>query len=738
MAFDKLVNPFIGVDSPGNCLCGPYLPNSIVRLSPDVYPPHSTNGYRSNKPIRCFSHTHVSGTGGGGRYGNIGVMPIRNFESRGEPQRATGETASLGYYSTVLEPSGIRVELTSTPRVGVHRYTFPPNHDCAVMLDVGAVIQTSRKTPGQHSPGPGHISQDATGASVGGYLEVLNEYEICGRGDYQGGWGHNFQYTVFFAAIADRPITKSFAANYQGQTDPCYATGPCSSVVLEFGSTEVVQLRVGVSFLSVAHARESVEREVAEAGFEEVVENARGTWDELLSKIRVEGGDNRDLSLFYTLFTRVYCMPTDLGTNDENPWWRSSVRSFTDFYALWDSVRNTNSLITLIDPDTERDYLNALIDIAEHTGWLPDAWVAGHPAMVQGGSSADILFCEAALKGVPGVNYDKALSYMRKNAETESPNPWYVGRFLSDYRDLGYVSTDVQRSSVSRHLEYAYQDWCIGELAQNLGYDDAARSLKRSSEKVWNLWDPEKKSFTPKRPDGRWIDAFDRDGYHHPHHSFDPYFYEATGRQWSFNVHHDFAGLIDRHGGDAAFVEHLDSFFEGGHYRSKEIMLHVPYLYIYAGRPDKAAERVRYCLETFFRPERDGLSDNEDMGCQSSFFILSSLGLYPVMGQDIYLVVPPRFPRITLELGSSEKILTITVTGATRNQTYITGLAIDGVPVDRAWVRHAEIADGGDIAITLSATASDWGTRDRPPSPLSGGVTRDTYERHIASTIRTD
>lgn len=734
MQYENFVDPFIGVDSPGNCLCGPYLPNSIVRLSPDVWPPHPTNGYRSGKPIRCFSHTHVSGTGGGGRYGNIGVLPLVSLESRRQPQAATNETASLGYYSTLLQPSNVKAELTSTPRVGVHRYSFPKGSGSAILLDLGAVIQTAGKTPGQHSTGLGHISQDATGASVGGYLEVVNDFEVCGRADFRGGWGHNFQYSVFFASVSDTRIERSFAENFQGQTGEKYASGPCSSIVLEFGSAPVVNLKVGISFVSVANARDSVGKETTDLPFDGIVDASRNRWTEIFDKIRVEGGDTADKTLLYTLLTRVYCLPTDLGTDDENPWWRTGVRSFTDFYALWDSVRNTNSLITLIDPDLERDFLNSLLDIADHTEWLPDAWVAGHNAMVQGGSSADVLFCEAALKGLAGVDYDKALSYMRKNAEIESPSPWYVGRFLRDYRDLGYVSTDVPLSSVSRHLEYAYQDWCIGTLAENLGHPDIADRHKIGSEKVWNLWNSEKKSFAPKRPDGAWVDAYDQDQYHHAHHSFDPYFYEATGRQWSFNVHHDFAGLIERHGGDSAFVEHLDEFFENGHYRSKEIMLHVPYLYIYAGRPDKAAERVRDCIDLYFSPERKGLHDNEDMGCQSSFFILSSIGLYPVMGQDIYLVVPPRFEKTTMELGTPEKTLTILAEEqTTEKNTYITALSINGVALDRAWIRHSEIASGGEIVVTLSEAPSDWGTRERPPSPLSEDLRTEGSRRMATS-----
>ena len=705
------VNPSIGIDGSGNCLIGPYLPFSLVRLGPDTLPPHPTNGYRSDRPIIRFSHTHVSGTGGAGRYGNIGVLPFTG------PLRATpdatereAETAAAGYYEATLVPSGIHAELTVTPRTGVHRYSFPDGAQANVLIDIAAVNQ---RLPSATDP------NGFTPICTGGFVEFASPAEVIGRGDFHGGWGHGFAYSVYVYARFDRPSTARHVATANGLAGSVATDGPGCRAVATFGPAGRVELRVGISFVSVAKARASVERESAGQTFEHIRATADATWEQYLSRIVVEGGTSDQRTLFYTLFTRLVCMPSDLGVDDEFPFWHSGVRHFSEYYCLWDSVRNANSLIGLVDPDAEVGMLNCLLDVADHTGWLPDAWIAGHSAMIQGGSSADILLCEAALKELMGIDYSKALRQMRKNNEVESPDPYLYGRHLKDYRDLGFVSTQVRKNCVSRHLEYAYQDWCIGRLAAHLGQADVAADYTRSSRKLWDLWRDDIKAFAPRLPDGRWVASFDPD-YALADSWNDPYFYEGTSRQWSFNTQHDFAGLVRRHGGDAAFARHLDDFFERprGGYGSKETMLHIPYLYLYAGRPDRTADRVRWALRTFFSTRRNGLHDNEDMGCQSAFYMASSLGLYPLMGQDLYWLTTPVFERSTLTLGRADRMLTIEASGASDDRPYVASATLNGKPLDRAWLRHSEIAGGGTLRFERSATPTAWGRAIPPPSPL--------------------
>ncbi|GAC1641297.1 MAG: GH92 family glycosyl hydrolase [Ktedonobacteraceae bacterium] len=704
----RYVNPFLGVDGQGNCLCGPYLPLSLVRLGPDTLAPQSTSGYRSNRPIIRFSHTHVSGTGGGGRYGNIGVTPflgLAKLELDG--YKLEKERAVPGYYSANLLPSPIKVELTTTPRVGIHRYTFPGNEDANILLDLGAVIQA-------HSD---WLPENEMAYSIGGFVEWVTDTEVVGRADLQGGWGHRFPYSVYFYTKFAVPTKQRIVANHAGIAKMPMAVGPNCKAVASFGTVQEVVMHVGISYVSIAKARASVEREVGEKDFSMLRNEATTLWDKALARIQVEGGSDEQKTLFYTLFSRLLCMPSDLGIDDEQASWVSGVRHFTDFYCLWDSVRNANSLISLFDPELEVAFLNCLLDVAEHIGWLPDAWVAGHSAQIQGGSSADILFCEAALKGLKGIDYEKALLYMRKNNEVESPDPWLYGRHLHDYRNLGYVSTDVERSCVSRHLEYTYQDWCIAALAEQLHQHEIAQEYSTNSQKVWNLWREDIRFFAPRNPNGSWATPFDPTSVILQQWK-DPYFYEGTSWQWSFNVQHDFAGLIARYGGNEGFIQHLDDFFERGYYSSKETMLHIPYLYIYAGRPDKTAKRVQDCMERYFKPTRDGLSDNEDMGCQSAWYMCSAIGLYPMMGQDLYLLTTPIFTRTEIALGKSGNILVTETPEAGQGKSYITAATLNGKPLERAWLRHTEIAHGATLHFELSTIPNAWGTQELPPSPL--------------------
>ncbi len=398
-------------------------------------------------------------------------------------------------------------------------------------------------------------------------------------------------------------------ANHEGVQNREIATdGPNCKALARFGTVAEVNLQVGISYVSVANARTSVERQAAGKSFDQVRQEAAATWEEALARIRVSGGTDDQKRIFYTLFTRLICQPSDLGVDDDFHLWKSGVRHFTDFICVWDSVRNANSLITLFDPAQEVAMLNCLLDVGAHTGWIADAWFSGHSARIQGGSSADILLCEAALKGLQGIDYEKALRQMRKNNETESPDTWRYGRFLPEYRDLGYLSTNVPES-VSRHL---------------------------------------------------------------------------------------------------------DEFFDRGFYWSKETMLHIPYLYIYAGSPARTAQRVRECLAKFFRATRDGLSDGEDMGCQSAFYMCSTMGFYPIMGQDLYLLSSPLFTRTEMDLPASGRTLVIEAPDAGPAAPYVQSATLNGKPLARAWVRHHEIISGGVLRFELGARPSAWGTRDLP------------------------
>ncbi len=695
-------DPFIGVDGPGCTLCGPYHPLGLVRLGPDTVAPHKTNGYQSDLPIQGFSHTHVSGTGGQGRFGNVSITPFI-----GDPGFAPvsynriGESAIIGRYSVELDPGNIQVRLTCSARCGVCSFTFLEPHAANILIDASAVHKN-------------HFELPATCESSA--IEWTGPATFSGYGTFRGGWGHDYPYQIFFYGELNKVPDKILCASQNKFEMARSVTGCTSRSVAHWNSVDTVEVRTGISFVSTANARASLEGEVQGKTFAEIERSNRAAWQSWFDRVTVEGGTKKQRTIFHTFLTRLLCMPTDLGIDDEFAGWKSGVRHFSEYYCLWDSVRNANSLISLFAPELERDMLNCLLDIADKTGWLPDAWITGHSAQIQGGSSADILFNEAYLKGIEDIDYEKALSYMRKNNEVESPDPHQFGRYLADYRDLGYVSTRAI-NCVSRHLEYTYQDWCIGSLSERLGDNETARTFYQSADKLWNLWRDDLQHFAPKTPEGDWAHPFDINVCR-PDSWNDPYFYEGVSRAWSYNTQHDFAGLVARCGGPAGFEKHLDQFFLDGYRITKETFMHVPFLYHYADRPDKSSSTIRNILEKAYGLGRNGIPDNEDMGCHSALYICGLLGLYPMMGQDWYFLTAPAFVSSEIQLGLSGKSLQIKAPGASETHIYIIAATLDGEPLDRAWIRHQEIANGAVLKLDLAETPNSWGRGAPPPSPM--------------------
>jgi predicted alpha-1,2-mannosidase len=640
-------------------------------------------------------------------------MPYRGVTRLAvDPQEARQE-ARAGWFRAELA-SGIIVELTASPRVGFHRITYGEGGGC-LLLDLGAVIQGDYMGP-QADPN-GWEPQ-----SIGGFLQKAGDRALAGRADLRGGWGHNAPYSVYFFAEFSEPFAELVLADEHGKVRGQTTGGPHLRAAARF-DRQVVEIRVGISYTSIAKARASLDRE-GRVGFDEARAQAEDAWGEILDRVQVEGGSDDERVLFTTSLYRLFSMPSDLGVDDEFPYWSHGVRHFSDFYCLWDSVRNANSLVTLLDPQLEVDFLNCLLDVGETTGWIPDAWIAGNSAFLQGGSSADILFAEAAQKGLEGVDYARALAQCRKNLEQRSEDPYFFGRYWDDYQTRGYVASWTPQC-VSRHLEYAYQDWCLARLAEAAGDIEFARKADESSGKVWNLWHEGHRGFAPRTREGTWAEPF------HPEMCRwdtwnDPWCYEATSRQWSWNVQHDFPGLVKRMGGEGAFEAMLDAFFaaEGQHgpgtgglmrdagYRSKETMLHVPWLYHQIGKPWKSAQTARWAMGAYFHNRHNGLHDNEDMGCQSAFYVCSALGLYPIMGQDLYLLAPPVFDRVEIQP------LDLVITGA-GDQVHVGSAKLNGQALDRAFVRHRDL-QGGRIDLALREDDGGWGSGERPFEGLSG------------------
>ncbi len=681
-------SPFFGIDGGGNCLCGPYLPFGIARPGPDTTIPHPPNGYRSGDRIIRFSQNHVSGTGGGGRYGNLGLTPYICRKDCKSGYLPENEEAKAGYYSVEFPECGIKTELTCTSRTAIHRYHFSNGAEHGVLLDAGSIIMTG-------------MDNDKPPCSIGGVIEIVSDNEIVGRADCKGGWGHNYPYSIYFSMQCNQPIREyELKSESQDIAEDNCACGQNIKVWLEYGNVDSVEIRIGISYVSIANAKQSIERETASKTFEQLVSEAKDIWKNQLKKITVEEGTEEDKKLFYSAFARLLCMPGDLGVDDENPWWHSNHRQFTDFYCLWDSVRNANSLLMLIEPQLSTDMMNSLLDIADHTGWITDAWIAGHSAQIQGGCSADVLFTEFAGKDIPDINYSAALKQMVKTRCQQPSNPRLFGRYLEHYRNLGYVSTETPQCT-SRHIEYAWQDHCAAELAKIMDNMELENDFRKDSEKIWNLWRDDLKCFAPKNSDGSWVEPFDPWKPTRPDYWYDPYFYEGTAAEWSLCALHVIDKIIEKHGGKAAFERYLDYFFEHI-FIWKEIILHTPYLYHLVDRPDKTADTVNRMLRMKYHAGRDGLSDNDDMGANSAFIMCSMLGIYPMAGQTRYMLSTPYFRFIRFELGEG-KILTITTDHSNTTHPYVKSIHFNGIRQEKPWMDHKQLMTGGELRFSLSS-----------------------------------
>ena len=690
------VNPFWAVDGGGNCLPGPYLPFAIARPGPDTEVPHSTAGYRSEDPIMYFSQNHVSGTGGGGRYGNIGIMPYAG-RSRRYPGsfEKKDEHAALGSYCVTLDPSNVRVRITATHQCAVYDLHYPEGEQSNLRLDLAAVI---RAEVGDHQ-----WLAYAVGASIGGSIEIVDEQLVTGRADLRGGWGTRSPYSVYFAMSLSAPMQRCWHINVAGMYTSSFSEGVGLQLDLGFGELKQLGVQIAISYVSVAQARAALTREAGT--FATVTQQADDVWNQALSLITVSGENADKQTQLYNALYRLFCMPTDRGIDHENERWHSGKQHFADLYCLWDSVRNANSFFALAMPEFHRDFLNNLLDIAEQTGWLPDAWIASHHGSAQGGCAADVLFAEAAIKGIAGVDYDKALTFIQKNSEQDSPDPARQGRRQrAAYLEHGYIPAG-EKSSVSLSIEYATQDYCGGVLAAHLGDKQLAQTYAQRAAGIWQLWDDDLKVFLPKNAQGEIVDTIDPFKPSRRDYWNDPHYYEGTAAEWACCVHHDIYGLIERFGGLPAFEDFLDHLFADNIHLWKEIILHAPCLYHYCGKPEKSSATLAKILDTYYSLERDGLPDNEDMGSHATFIVSTLTGLFPAMARDFYYLTIPHFDELCYRLGTAAHELRM----AKRGQgAAIQEIYLNGHKIDRAWLLHSEIAKGGTVEIVLGEESGAW------------------------------
>jgi predicted alpha-1,2-mannosidase len=710
------VDPSLGVDKGGNTFPGPTLPFGMAKPGPDMDVGMSdwNAGWAADGPIKGFSQTHVSGTGGGAKYGNILVQPTTGPPvASGYASDRENEQAAAGFYRVTLKRYPVDVEVTAARRTALYRFTFPASKQSNILFDAGHCLTAS--------PGGGE-SQAVTASEV----QILSPTEVVGSSSVTGGWNKQpNSYTVFFYAVTDTPA-RTWGTWINGQLHGGVkqqhsnaATGTGAWLTFETRKNQNVHLKVGISFVSIAQAKQNTASEIASFDFDGTRTATEAAWNKALGTVEIKGVNPEQAQMFYTGLYHSMLMPAD--RTGENPLWKSSEPYYDDYYAIWDTFRTSSPLLTLIAPERQSDIVRALVDLYRHEGWLPDARSGNYNGRTQGGSNSEFVITDAYLKGLKGIDWNTALAAEINDAEVSPKDQFKEGRGgLEDWHRLGYVSIEGVDRPGSKQMEYASNDFEIALLAKGLGRKaDYEKYLKRSAN--WeNLWDRDfadggfEGFIHPRHRDGGWLTPFTAtEGCSWGGKTF----YEGNSWTYSTFVPQNVARLIQLAGGPEKFVARLDAFFTmpDGFDVGNEPGFLSPYLYIWAGRYDRTSLRVRQIIAANFHSGRSGLPGNDDSGAMSSLYAFTQIGLFPNAGQDIYLIGSPVIPVTTLHLaGGKDFIIQAENTSATN--IYVTGAELNGKPLNRAWLRHSEIISGGRLDLKMASVPGAWPTGEPPPS----------------------
>jgi predicted alpha-1,2-mannosidase len=717
--YSNYIDPFIGTEGGGNVFPGTALPFSMVKLGPDCGNKYANAGWDANGNINGFSHVHVSGTGGGPKYGNILVMPVvgrLNINDYSSPR--SNEKAEVGLYAVKLDKYNVSVRLSSTHSVGLHEYTFPKSEESNILIDAGSFLQ--------------HLECQQL---VGSEVRIVSNKEIEGYSRVRGGWNMGGAYTVYFYAQFDTPASQmgtwksdKLTPGSMSEFDSGEKTGAYFTFQTNHG--QKVKVKLGISFLSMVKAKENL-KELTSWSIDETKLNAEKEWNQILGVVDINDNNEENKKIFYTAMYHAFLQPTN--RTGENPKWYSTEPYYDDFYAIWDTFRATNPLYNLLSPSLSRDIIRSLIDIYKYDGYMPDARSGNDNGRVQGGSDADMLIADALVKKLGGIDYNKAFEAMLKNAEVPpGGDERKEGRGgLTDYKTLGFVSTDYERAG-SRTVEYANNDYAISVVAKSLGKADLYEKYKKRASNWENLWNPNIESFGakgfiwPRFKDKTWEsqDKFStlKAG------TWPNFFYESNSWELSLYVPQDVKKLIEKCGGKQAFESRLDTFFThslknkndklGLFQVTNEPGFLTPNLYNYINKQDKTAALVRKILAKFYNTSRSGLPGNDDSGAMSSWCIFQALGFYPNTGQDVYLVSSPTFKEVTIHLENGNS-LHLTAQNASPENIYIQSVKLNGKPLNQCWFKHTDIMNGGTLSFFMGNKPSGWSSSGQLPPSLS-------------------
>jgi predicted alpha-1,2-mannosidase len=705
----SFVDPFIGTGGHGHTYPGATVPFGMVQLSPD----NGTEGWDwcsgyhiSSDSIAGFSHTHLSGTGIGD-WCDISVMPNNGIIPANANRYKVkfshqNEKASPGYYSVVLD-NGIKAELTTTERCGLHQYTFPNNNTPVIRFDLGFRINWDRPTET--------------------FIKKVNDSTIVG---YRNSKGWADVQRVYFAARTSVPFQSLELSDGQQEMSASEATGKGvkGQLVFRNANGKPILMKVALSSVSTDKALVALQ-EIKNWNFNQVKKAAEAKWEDELAKIQINTKNEKYKRVFYSALYHTCLAPvlySDADGSYQNA--KGAVLKMKNgqrytVYSLWDTFRALNPLLTITQVKRLPDMLNTMIAFSDENGLLPVWDLSTWETNTMTGYHAIPVMADAILKIVKGIDVEKAYEAMKKSAMQNI-------RGTDVFRQYGYVPQDKYGSSVTVTVEYAFDDWCIAQVAKKLGkHDDHELFMKRSA--YWsNLFDAKTGFIRAKNSDGKWVEPFDP--YLSEHDPDKAAYTEGNAWQHSFFVPHDVKGLAKMHGGNEQLIQKLDSLYSvsseikgenkspdvsgliGQYAHGNEPSHHIAYMYSYVGAPEKTAERVRTIIDSMYHDRPDGYSGNEDCGQMSAWAVWSMAGLYPVnpaSGQ--YVFGSPVVDGATIQLPQNKKMV-IRVKNNAKDNIYIQSVLLNGKPYHKTYIDHETLIKGGVLVFTMGARPHPtWG-----------------------------
>jgi predicted alpha-1,2-mannosidase len=694
----SLVDPFLGTGGHGHVYPGATVPFGMVQLSPDNGKEgwDWCSGYHySSNTIAGFSHTHLSGTGIGD-WCDISVLPLNDTNTiRNEKIWHTfdhkNEQAKPGYYSVQLD-NGIRCELTATERNGYHKYTFTGKNGW-LRFDMGFAINWDKSTDGM--------------------LAIVDDSTIIGY-RYSTGWAKGQK--VYFTARFSQPI-QSFLYVNDSVRNGNIAKGKKVKLALQFNTAQPLYVRVGISSVSTDKATQALQESHGQS-FTQVMQQADVLWEQELQKIKIDVINKTQATQFYTALYRTCLAPVTHSdadgayqTHDNKQLkYTAGKRKYTVF-SQWDVFRALNPLFTLTQIERLPDMINSMLQLYRDNGLLPVWDLSTWEANTMTGYHSIPIIADAILKGVKGFDYQEAYTAMKKSAMQQQ-------RGTPEYIKYGYLPQDKHGWSVTITLEYAYDDWCIAQVAKKLGYESDYKQFMQRAMSYKNLFDKSTGFMRAKNSDGKFVEPFD------PilsEHGFEGQYVEGTAWQHSFFVPHDVVGFANLYGGNAQLEAKLDALFTapselhgdnasadisgliGQYAHGNEPSHHIIYMYTVLGKPAKTAKWLQVVMDSIYKPGPDGLSGNDDCGQMSAWYVWTSLGMYPMNpASGNYVFGMPFINNATLQLPYGKK-LRIQVQGPSdyTKRKQLVAVTLNGKKLPLTSITHQQLLQGGTLTYTV-------------------------------------